>query len=468
MGCFAVLAGLGLARLEAFTPPAWFILGIPICLILAKARSKLSLLIVIFLGLAIGLARGSVYVQQLSLLNNYSMHKVTVEGTVLADSVYGKNSQTTFEISKIHLSYPAQRALAGKFKISGFGIPMAYRGDRVQIIGKLYTYHGGDQASISYAQIKVLSHNTGWLNDWTRRFSAGMHSALPEPIASFALGLLIGQRNDLPSTVTTQLTMVGLVHIIAVSGYNLTILVRAAQKLRLKSKYQRLAMSLCLIAAFVLVTGFSASIIRAAVVSVLGLWAWYYGRALKPLLTIAFAAALTATANPFYVWGDLSWYLSFLAFFGILEVAPLITGRFLKSQPRLLAQVIIETMSAEIMTLPLIMMSFGQLSLIGLAANALIVPLVPWAMMLSAVAGGAGALIPQLAGWLAWPASLLLTYMLDIAHLLSGVPSIFLHLSLSPAMMIYLYVLAGLVIMSLRRRLKNQAVSSAGELAITP
>jgi competence protein ComEC len=74
------------------------------------------------------------------------------------------------------------------------------------------------------------------------------------------------------------------------------------------------------------------------------------------------------------------------------------------------------------MTAPLIIFIFGQTSLIGLLANVAVVPLVPFAMLFSAIAGVAGAVVPQLAGWFAWPANILLTYMLDIAQILSKVP----------------------------------------------
>src|SRR5205807_2186671 len=103
-----------------------------------------------------------------------------------------------------------------------------------------------------------------------------------------------------------------------VSGYNLTIIIRGLNRLKLGSKYQRLILSLAFIAFFVLVTGFSASIVRAAIVSTLSLWAWFYGRKIRAVLLIAFTAALTGLINPFYIWGDLGWYLSFLAFFGVL------------------------------------------------------------------------------------------------------------------------------------------------------
>jgi competence protein ComEC len=329
---------------------------------------------------------------------------------------------------------------------------MIYRGDKVQISGKVYPTRGTHLARISYGKLKRVSADSSWINNFVRRFAAGIHSALPEPNSSFGLGILIGQRNTLPAELTNQLIMVGLVHIVAVSGYNLTILVRTVGRLRLGSKYQRLVASLLLISIFILITGFAASIVRAAVISVLSLWAWFYGRQIRPVLIIAFAAALTGLINPFYVWGDLGWYLSFLAFFGVLMIAPMVATRLFRREPKLFGLVVLETLAAEIMTLPLIMMSFNQLSLVGLLANALVVPLIPFAMLFSAIAGIAGMLAPSISGWLSWPANILLTYVLDVARGLSNIPGIFLHRSVSIAGMLGLYGVIFVTMLLIQKR----------------
>jgi competence protein ComEC len=91
------------------------------------------------------------------------------------------------------------------------------------------------------------------------------------------------------------------------------------------------------------------------------------------------------------------------------------------------------------MTLPLILMTFNQLSLIALVANAIIVPLVPLAMLLSAIAAAAGALVPQIAGWFAFPARWLLTFMLDIIQTLSNIPSVLIHRSIGLEYMLIIY-----------------------------
>jgi competence protein ComEC len=461
------MAGLGLARTINLEPETVWLLLLPAFLLLKK-RTILSLLVVLSAGLTIGLWRGSHYMQKYEQIHGLALQKVTITAVAANDSIYGKKSQIQFTGNHIRLITPYRTQLAVSFKLSGFGERMIYKGDEVQVTGRLYPSRGSNQATIAYAKLTRLSAGRSIFADINRRFSAGMQSALPEPQASFAMGLLIGQRNTLPAELTTALTTVGLVHIVAVSGYNLTILTRAASRLKLGSKYQKLVLSLALIAGFVLITGFSASIIRAAIVSALTLWAWYYGRQIKPWVLISFAAAVTALWNPFYIWGDLSWYLSFLAFFGVLVIAPLISARFYKKQPKLLTLVVLETLSAEIMTLPLIMLTFSQISIIALLANALIVPLVPLAMLLSALAGTAGALAPQFAGWLAYPPRLLLTYMLDVVHLLAGLPSALVHRALSLPYMLGIYAMVVLMLAVTYKKLPKSRPVQAEAVQITP
>jgi competence protein ComEC len=221
--------------------------------------------------------------------------------------------------------------------------------------------------------------------------------------------------------------MVGLTHIIAVSGYNLTIILQASKKVFGKaSKRMATFLALTLIGVFLLLAGSSASIVRAAIVSVLSIAVGYYGRSFRPLNLILLAAAITAWANPPYIWSDISWYLSFLAFYGVMALAPALSERFRPGRElALVPAVALESISAEIMTLPYVLHVFGQMSFVGLPANVLVTTLVPLAMLLSTFAGLSGMLIAPLAGWLAWPARLLLTYMLDIAHALSHIPGIF-------------------------------------------
>lgn len=453
--CLSVLAGLGLSRRVSFSPSWGLVLAMSPLLLTLRRKNLLSLYIIILLGLSIGVARGSVYSHKLHDLQSLSGHQVVLTGTATTDAVYDKNQQLSFDMRGVRQA-DSTKPVVGNFKVSGFGLPMVYRGDQVEVSGKLFLTRGSRQAGVSFAQLSLVGQDTSPINKLTRQFNAGMQNALPEPLASFGLGLLIGQRSTLPQSIISQLTAVGLIHIVAVSGYNVTILARAVARLKLGSRFQRLILSLILIGLFVMVTGFSASIVRAAFVSLLSLLAWFYGRSIRPVVLIAFVAAVTGLLNPFYVWGDLSWYLSFLAFFGILVVAPMVRKRLFSRQPKLIIVMLLETLSAELMTLPLILTYFSQLSLVAPLANLLVVPLVPLAMLLAAIAGAAGAVAPTLAGWFAWPAKILLTYMLDIAHMLAAIPASFIKISAGVGVMIIFYALVILVGVAVRRGISRR------------
>jgi ComEC/Rec2-related protein len=440
-GYGAFLGGVGLAHAGWRVNSGWLLLLV-VLLAVFRRRLVTTLLLTLALATGLGLWRGAIFMEKLATYQPYYGQTITVTAQAMDDAVYGKNSQLVFDANHIRLDDGT--ALAGKIELSGFGLDAVYQGDEVQASGKLYPGFGTYQGSISFAQLDLIEHHPSLIASIRRKFAAGMQSALPEPLASFSMGLLIGQRATLPDDVKQDLLMVGLTHIIAVSGYNLTIMLEASRGMFGKAS-KRLA-TLCafvLIGVFLLLAGSSASIIRAAIVSVLSIVASYYGRSFKPLNLLLLAGAITVWANPFYLWSDVSWYLSFLAFYGVMVVAPALGTRLRPNRalPLVLA-VALESISAEMMTLPYVLHVFGQMSLIGLPANVLVVTLVPLGMLLGMIAGLAGMLAPSFAGWLAWPARLLLAYMLDVAHLLSHVPHIFLqNIQFTTGQMLALYAI---------------------------
>ncbi len=133
-------------------------------------------------------------------------------------------------------------------------------------------------------------------------------------------------------------------------------------------------------------------------------------------------------ANPLYAWNNVSWTLSFLAFIGVIVVSPIVVSRLYRHrQPKLVESIIIESLCAELLTAPYILLIFGQISLISVVANVFVAAWIPLAMILCMVAGVAGVMAPAIVGWLAWPATVLLTYMLDVARILSRMPHAFMQ-----------------------------------------
>lgn len=441
VGLIAFLGGLGFARTEIQPGSELLIISFLVSLVTVIRLRMAAVLGVVLLGFVFGWWRGGTFLRASQPLQELDGKYIIATVQADSDAVYDERSQLTFDASHLHVTDPVDEVLPGRLLVAGFGEPAIYKGDIVKVEGKAYRSRGSHQLRMSFADMKVLGRSSSPIDTTRRRYAAGMESALPEPLASFGLGLLIGQRNTLPDTIAISLSAVGLTHIIAVSGYNLTIIMRATRRLlRKRSKYQATALSLLLIGLFLLVTGFSASIVRAAIVSMLSLLAWYYGRTFRPVLLLALTAVLTAGWNPFYIWSDVGWYLSFLAFFGVIVVAPLINRRvFGSNEPKALKGLLTESLCALLMTIPFVLYIFHQVSLIALLANLLIVPLVPLAMLLALMAGLGGMIMPVLSGVFAIPARILLTYMLDLVSLLARIPHALVKRRIALPQMLFLY-----------------------------
>lgn len=193
------------------------------------------------------------------------------------------------------------------------------------------------------------------VRDW---FADAIRTAVAEPQASLGIGYLLGQRTALPDTLEDQFRMLGLVHLVVASGSNLIIIARLLRK--------------------------------------------YLARISK----------FTATAATFIFIG---WYLSFAAFGGVILLAPLI-NRYLwgEKEPGFMRYIFVATLSAQIATLPIIALTFGEYSPLAIASNLLVQPLVPIAMGLTFLAGLAGALVSGIAAIIGWPAEFVLSYILAL------------------------------------------------------
>lgn len=451
-GSAATLAGIALAALGPVLTGYWWLLGVGGLVLLAYRRTWAALLCVVIAGLLLGLWRGSLEQMRLAEVGRYVGQAVVLRGTVAADPEATRQGNREARLRDVVIN---GRAVAGTVLVT---IPAdagsVARGDSLQVSGKLKPGFGTYQAKISY--VSDMRVTPGELPEVQVRdaFAGSVRQSIREPEASLGLGFLLGQRSALPADTEENFKLLGLTHIVVASGYNLTILVRLARRsLEKVSKFQATAASLGLVAGFVLVTGFSSSMTRAALVTVLAVWAWHYGRKIHPALLLVFAAAVTALWNPLYVWADVGWYLSFLAFAGVLLLAPLVTRRLYDQRdPSSVMQIVIETLCAQAMTLPLILLLFGVLPVLSLPANVLVVPFIPLAMLLTFGVGLIGAVLPAL-GWMAGvPAQLILSYVVTVSEVMAATPGVSLELSFGAAAMLLSYLIVVLIALSLWRK----------------
>jgi competence protein ComEC len=413
---------------------------------------KVALIALLLIAFCFGVWRGNTTVFEHSVVGNLIGKKVTLTGVISDDPATNERNFLAFKVS--HLQYEG-KPVNGSVQVQT-SFKKLQRGYTVQVTGKLAPNLGITRARTAYGQVVVISEKVTWLEMSRQRFFAALRSAMPDSVAGFALGLLIGTRALIPKDLQSSLAIVGLTHLIAVSGYNLTIIVRAAHKLFGRiSTFLATAVSLWLIAAFLLVAGFGASIVRAALVSVLSLVTIYYGHRIKPVVLVAIPAALTAAYNPDYLTRDLGWQLSFLAFIGIVIIAPIIEQRFVR-RPNPLISLLIESSTAQLMTFPLILLVFGQVSIISPIANLIILPLVPLGMLLAFASGICAMMAPVVGSWVALPAIGLLALMVGVVQWLAALPAASIQISATALQVATIYVSILILAVALRRGGKYQ------------
>lgn len=381
--------------------------------------------------------------------------KLDVEGVIVADI----DERTDKQLLTVRLDGFSQNILVTTTK----GAHYVY-GDRVWLRGKLVEPQGFDDfdyrgylerfnvyALMRYPKISVLASNQAnvitygllKVKTWaTKRIS----NRLAEPQSSLLLGILIGARKTLPQEVIDTFTATGTSHIIAVSGFNISIIVGALGGFLARLVGRRISFWLSLLAtiSFVIMAGASSSVVRAAVMGVLVLISYNIGRLYSITPSLCLAAVIMLIINPRILFWDAGFQLSFAATVGIVYGVPVL-DRFTQNIPRLggAKNLFLVTLCASLATLPFILFTFGRMSVVALLVNMLVVPIVSTVMLL-----GAGILLPVVGVGMAFITSYLLQYILFVIAWFARLP--FASVSLSISLVTFLaFIIALLCIYAL-------------------
>jgi ComEC/Rec2-related protein len=396
---------------------AWAILALVAAVIVRS--SKLLYLLIVLLAFAAGMLRQDVFAAQqpTRTIDNLQYSKQNVTGTVASEPFRDDKTNYVFYLKDLTVG---GQPIAGDLRVKSL-VASAKEGYRVGVQGKVFPSLGKASSSISYAKVSILSTRQSILVQAKSEFSEGVRRALPEPVGSFMLGILIGARSTLPKELQDTMALIGLSHLIAVSGYNLTIITLAIQGLAGKKwQWASLVGTLWLIVGFVVLTGASASIVRAGIMSTLFLLASYYGRKLEVLTCLALGIIITLMWSPAYI-SDLSWQLSFLALGGIVLLTPVVRA-LIPQRFGVAGEIAAVSVAAQIATMPLIAYVFGSISVVAPLANVIFLPFVPILMLLGLLAGLIGMLAPGVAFAAAWPIGGVVNAMLDCMRYLAGLP----------------------------------------------
>ena len=253
-------------------------------------------------------------------------------------------------------------------------------------------------------EIAVMDDMVASVRDW---FAERISDLIPDPEAKLGRAYLLGMKSGLPKDLSEQLKVVGLVHIVVASGAHLSILVEIARRIFGRvSRFTGIYAAGIFIIFFMSMVGWTPSILRAGVMSLLSLVAGFSGRKIAPWRIILMTMAFTLMLDPRFV-SSLGWLLSFASFGGIMILGPRLAKFFYgENKPGFIGETVLTTVAATLMTLPITLYYFGQMSLINVLANLLILPTLPYAMglvFLTGVVAGVpilGEVVAQLATWL--------------------------------------------------------------------
>jgi competence protein ComEC len=260
---------------------------------------------------------------------------------------------------------------------------------------------------------------------------AALARVLPEPEAGLASGILVGRRDRVDRELAADFTTAGVSHVVAISGWNIAVVAAAvAAPLRRLSRGRRALAILVVIAAYTLVAGASPSVVRAALMAAVALTARELGRPGRAAAFLGLAALLMLLVDPSVV-GDAGFQLSVAATAGLLVWAGPLADRLAMvgwlRVPGWLREALALSLAAQLATLPIVLASFGRLSLVAPLANLAVAPLVPPAMAasLGALIGGFVAAVgigDVPAQLLAAPGWTLLATLIGCVRILAGVP----------------------------------------------
>lgn len=252
----------------------------------------------------------------------------------------------------------------------------------------------------------------------------GLASALPEPAAGLAGGITAGDKRGLGSELSDVFRTVGLTHIIVLSGYNIMVVIGFLERLFSRAhRGVRLGSSVLVALLFALMTGLASSSVRAALMALIATAGKASGRIYLAARALLFVAFLMLVWNPYLLLYDPGYQLSILATLGLIFIAPILSERLPFLTERFgVREVVATTLGTQIAVLPLLLYTSGLLGVYALPTNVLTLVVVPYAMLLSFIAGVVGAIVGSLSVLVAFPAYLVLSYIILVAELTAKLP----------------------------------------------
>jgi competence protein ComEC len=256
-------------------------------------------------------------------------------------------------------------------------------------------------------------------------FLSQIKKLIPDPEASLLGGVLLGAKEDIDKDMLEDFRKTGIIHIVVLSGYNLTLVadffikIFAFLGITLSAVFGAVS-----IIFFTIMTGASSTIIRASLMALLILFARSTGRTSETVRALFLAGFLMLSFNPMLLVFDPSFQLSFLATLGLLIFSPKIEERltFIPKKFLDMRGILAATLATQVFVFPLLLYMMGEISVISPVVNILVLIFIPFVMFLGLVAVLVSYLNFHIGLLFAYVVYLLLAYDLFLVEFFASFP----------------------------------------------
>lgn len=409
------------------------------------------ILSIILLGASLGIARYELKNSYEFAFDKFINQKISLEGIVKGKpEEKEKYTKIIAEISNENSLAENQKKQNEKIKILIYSnhYPKFKYGDKILIKGVLkkpenfggskarfdfpeYLKKDGIYYQMFYPEIEFVSSGNGKiikqkLYSSKQAFTENIKKTVPEPASSLLNGISIGAKESISNDFKDMLIKTGVIHIIVLSGYNITIVANTIInffKIFPLPRFFGAIFGALGIGFFSVITGGEPATVRAAIMAMLVIIANESGKIYIAIYALIFAAFFMVLQNPMLLRFDASFQLSFLATLGIIFFTPLLNKR-LKFIPEKfnIKENAVATLSAQAAVLPLLIYNTGSLSLFSIPLNILILSFIPITMFFGFLTGISGFLSFYLSYFFGLISYVFLAYEIWLINLFANLP----------------------------------------------
>lgn len=458
----------GIFFVPKFSLPFLLIFSFPLPLLIIPFLKEIKVrLIITSLCILFFFAGGFHYISNIPQVDKYTLCFYNEIENIQFQGIIKEEPDNRDNFSFLKVSVREIRVADTYSEVSGTALirvnryPSYHYGDILKVTGKLetpspfsdfdYENYLAKQSIYSvvyYPDIEIISRKQGlkplqWVYSLRENLSISLSQSLPEPHASLAQGILLGNRDNIPQSIYQQFSRTGIAHLLAISGLHISIVIIMILgfSIFLFGRQHSLYFWITILAtwSYVLLAGMRPPIIRASIMASLFLIADLLGRQRSSITALSFAAAIMIAIQPQLLWTT-SFQLSFMAICGLIFLYPLInkSGRHLTftifgSNNKLIniinviSDTFAATLAVTIFIWPIIVQNFQIISLASLPANLFSLPSLPAIIVSSALVAFSGLFIPFIANILGWVAWLFLSYLLLVVQIFAASPFCFIE-----------------------------------------